>query len=140
MQALSRLERDDKGDFAGKIEVVHTFDKYPVERRPVADTTYIPEMAAEGYVIITADHAQKAIRGKKAAESQAYRDANAIAFWLPKHFVNPGKKCDEPGEDYKFLQAAKLFEWWPRIKWKAGRASPGELFDLDDKGKIIDRD
>jgi hypothetical protein len=96
-------------------------------------------MAAEGYVIVTADHAQKKTRGKHAVESAAYRDHKAIAFWLPKRFVQPGKKSDNRTASYKFTQASMLFGWWLEIKHIAERAKPCELFDVEANGKIIKR-
>ncbi len=96
-------------------------------------------MTAEGYIIITADHAQKKNRGKHAAESQAYRDSGAIAFWLPKTYVNPRKKSVNLEREYKFEQAAMLFRWWPEIKRVAGKATKGNLFDMDDRGRITPR-
>lgn len=136
---MALFERSDKPDFAGKCEIAHVFDIYPKEQWPVKDTVFIPDVTARGYIIITVDHAQKKTRGKHAAESQAYIDAGAIVFWLPRSFVNPGKKSDEPGASYRFRQASLLFEWWPRIKWCAGTAKAGDLFDLDDRGKIRPR-
>ncbi len=115
---------------------MHTKHKYKDHRGPVLDPEFIPEMTAEGYIIITADHAQKKNRGKHAAEAQAYRNSGAIAFWLPKTYVAPGKKSDEQSSEYKFEQAAKLFKWWPAIKRAAGTARPRDLFDIDDRGRI----
>jgi hypothetical protein len=117
----------------------HLLDKYQPERRPVADTTFIPEMTKEGYVIITADHAQKKTRGKHAVESAAYRDSDAIAFWLPKRFVNPGKKSHDIAPSYRFTQASLLFGWWLGIKQTAERANPRDLFDVQLNGKIVPR-
>ena len=96
-------------------------------------------MTAEGYIIITADHAQKKTRGKHAVESAAYRDSGAVAFWLPKRFVQPGKKSDDRVTSYKFTQASMLFEWWLEIKHVAERAKRCELFDVEANGKIVKR-
>lgn len=127
-KALSCLERDDKPDFADKVYIRHLFDEYDESKRPVADETWIPEMTKIGFVIITVDHAQKRNRGKHAAEAQAYRDNNAIAFWLPRSFVSASGK-------QKWEQASRLFKWWPAIVDAATSANPGDLFDIDDKGE-----
>lgn len=124
---------------ASGVVLDHVFDKYPPDQRPVKDTTFIPEMTKEGYVIITADHQQKKTRGKHAVESAAYRDANAIAFWLPKVFVNPGKKSVELRSSYRFTQASMLFGWWLEIKRTAEKAKPRDLYDVSPKGKIVVR-
>ena len=117
----------------------HVFDKYGSAQRPVKDTTFIPEMTGEGYIIITADHQQKKTVGKHAVESAAYREAKAIAFWLPKRFVNPGKKSDELKSSYRFAQASMLFGWWLEIKRCAEKARPCDLYDVQPNGKIIRR-
>lgn len=127
-KALSCLERDDKPDFPEKIYIKHTFDIYPEDQRPVDDDRWIPEVTKAGFVIVTVDHAQKKNRGKHEAESRAYREHSAIAFWLPKTFVSASGK-------QKWEQASRLFKWWPAIVERAQRASPGELFDVNEKGQ-----
>uniref|UniRef100_E6Q7N7 VapC45 PIN like domain-containing protein n=1 Tax=mine drainage metagenome TaxID=410659 RepID=E6Q7N7_9ZZZZ len=139
VEALRCLENHNRPDVADEHKLDHTIHKYPGHQGPVLDTEFIPEMTAEGYIIITADHSQKKNRGKHAAESQAYRDSGAIAFWVPKTYANPRKKSDEPGKEYKFEQAAMLFRWWPAIKRAAGSANPRDLFDIDDRGRITRR-
>jgi hypothetical protein len=86
-----------------------------------------------GFVIVTVDHAQKKNRGKRAAKSKAYRDNNAIAFWLPRSFLSAlGPQ--------KWEQASKLFKWWPAIVSEATKASAGQLFDVSEKGEPKMRD
>jgi len=91
-------------------------------------------MSKAGFFIITVDHAQKRNRGKHAAESQAYREHGAIAFWLPRSFVSGS------GGKQKWEQASKLFKWWPKIVEAASKASPGQLFDLNERGEPELRD
>lgn len=117
----------------------HVFDKYGPDQRPVYDTTFIPEMTKEGYIIITVDHAQKRTKGKHAVEAAAYRESKSIAFWLPKQFASPGKKSDGRSPVYKFTQASLLFRWWLDIKREADRAHPLDLFDIEFNGKIMKR-
>jgi hypothetical protein len=93
-------------------------------------------MTDEGYVIITGDWSQKASRGKKAEEIALYREHKAIAFWLPRSFSGNRKKSKLPCLDTKYKQAAFLIQCWPDILYEAGRASPGDLFNIRDNGKI----
>lgn len=116
----------------------HRFDVYPNPPHSlIADTKFIPEVTAQNYIIVTVDYKQRRTTGKHAIESQLYRDHKATAFWLPKTFVNPGKKSDgAPPVEYRFQQAHLLFKWWPAIRRQAQTAKPSELFDVLDNGKI----
>ncbi|HUZ49265.1 MAG TPA: hypothetical protein VMW12_05920 [Candidatus Dormibacteraeota bacterium] len=130
VKALGFFEYADKPDFAAKIEILHLKTRYPESKD---DKEWIAEVAEENYIIITGDWAQKKSRGKHEAESRAYRECNAIAFWLPRSFVS--MQVQGSGR-VKFAQASLLFKWWPDIKETAKRAVPGNLFDINDKGAI----
>jgi hypothetical protein len=118
------------------LDLQHLFDRYPPGARPVADVTFIADVTPEDYVIITGDWEQKTTRGKKAAELAEYRKQKAIGFWLPKSFSGNRKRSDAP-RDMRFEQAAHLIQWWPNIKWHAQTASPSDLFDVKENGKIV---
>lgn len=138
VEALRCLEPRMRPDGASTHDLVHLREKYN-GRGGVPDTDFIPEVAGEGFIIITADQAQKKNKGKHAAESRAYRTSGAIAFWLPRIYANPRKKSDEPGKEYRFEQAAFIFKSWPAIKRAAETARPMDLFDIDDRGRVAQR-
>lgn len=106
-----------------EIKVEHLKDRFGEDAK---DVDWIPIVAVERSIIITADHAQRKTRGKTEAEAVALQKSGAIAFYLPKTFVHSSR----------WEQAWKFFKWWPPIKAKAAKAKPGDIFDVRENGSI----
>lgn len=86
------------------------------------DLTWIPQVAQNGWIIITSDSEMN----RRRAEKEALRQHGAIAFFLRDGFNNQ-----------IFWRKAKLLcKYWPTIEQLALKAKPGEMFDVMLNGRI----
>jgi hypothetical protein len=123
VQAIAVIEKIGPDS---EMQLEHLLDRWP---GGADDVDWIPIIAGERQIIITTDHAQRKTRGKHGEEAKALKESGAIAFYLPKGYVN-ARRWD---------QVWKFFKWWPAIKEKAASASPGDVLDVRDNGSIETR-
>ena len=100
-------------------EVVALRDHFP---QNTTDTTWIAEVGARGWVVVTVDRKQLS----NAAERRAMKDAGVVAFFLAKSFST--MKFDD--------QVWRLVKHWPSIVAAARAAARSSCYSVSVNGKI----
>ena len=103
-----------------KVDIEHLQERFPEN---FEDVNWIPIVAAEGRIILTSDSEMK----RRKTEAAVLRDNNAIAFFFMKGFAN----------HRIWRQAELLCKYWPAILETAETAKAKDMFDLKERGKIV---
>jgi hypothetical protein len=102
-------------------DVIHLRERFPEN---ADDVDWIPRVAAEGWIVVTLDHA---IRSRP-HEREAWRASRATIFFLPKGVLD--LRLHE--------QAAWIINAWEGIAKAAVKARPGQCFLLQMNRKVQD--
>jgi hypothetical protein len=111
-RALSALDAEN--------QIIHLRDKFPAN---TTDIDWIRNLDREsGWVIVSADQLYRVPHQREALIAAGF-----VAFYLKKGWNQP-----------LWVQASRLFAWWPVITAKATRARAGECFKVPFKGHELE--
>jgi hypothetical protein len=86
------------------------------------DVDWIPEVGANGWILVTCDDRIR----KRPAERRALADADIVSVFIWREFPRKGR----------WEQALWMVKYWQAIAKKAGRADAGTAFYVNGRGKI----